>query len=51
MENKINLTQFEKLPKNEQDFRWALFIESNGHEKNLSKKRVKEIAEIHGVKM
>lgn len=45
------LTWFEKLPKNEQSFRWELFIESNGYEKNLSKKRVKEIANKHNVKL
>jgi hypothetical protein len=44
-------TEFEKLPKNEQDFRWALFLESNGYEKNLSKRRVKEISEIYKVKI
>jgi len=40
---------FETLPKNEQAFRWALFIESEGYEKNVSKKRIKEIASKYGV--
>jgi hypothetical protein len=44
-------TEFEKLAKNEQDFRWALFLESNGYEKNLSKKRVNEISENYKVKI
>ncbi len=34
---------FEKLSKKEQDFRWALFIESNGHQKNISKKLINEL--------
>lgn len=42
-------TEFEKLPKNEQSFRWALFIESEGYEKNLSKKRMQEIAKQFNV--
>ena len=42
-------TQFDKLPQNEQAFRWRLFVESNGHKKNLSKKRIKEIAEQYKV--
>ena len=41
--------EFETLPKNEQAFRWALFIESEGYEKNVSKKRIKEIASRYGV--
>jgi len=40
---------FETLPKNEQAFRWALFLESEGYEKNVSKKRIKEIASEYGV--
>ena len=40
---------FETLPKNEQAFRWALFIESEGYDKNVSKKRIKEIASEYGV--
>jgi hypothetical protein len=40
---------FETLPKNEQAFRWALFIDSEGYEKNVSKKRIKEIASEYGV--
>ena len=49
--NKMSITteEFEKLPANEQAFRWKLFIESDGHKKNLSKKRIKEIAQEYKV--
>jgi len=47
----ITQTEFEKLPQNEQAFRWALFIESEGYEKNLSKKQIKKIAEKYQVKL
>jgi hypothetical protein len=45
MSQMITQTAFEKLPKNVQAFRWALFIESDGYRKNISKKRIKEIEE------
>jgi hypothetical protein len=45
MSKMITQTAFEKLPKNVQAFRWALFIESDGYRKNISKKRIKEIEE------
>ena len=50
MKSKI-MTQeeFEKLPKNEQSFRWALFLESEGYRKDISKKRIKEIGNQYGV--
>lgn len=51
MEKQITQTEFEKLPQNEQAFRWALFIASEGYEKNLSKKEIKEIAEKYKVKI
>ena len=35
--------EFEKLPKNEQQLRWAIFLESNGFEKELSKEKIEEI--------
>ena len=35
--------EFEKLSIDEQNFRWALFLESNGYKKELSKKRINEI--------
>ena len=41
--------EFEKLPKNEQAFRWALFLESEGYRKDISKKRIKEIGSHYGV--
>lgn len=40
---------FETLPKNEQAFRWALFIESEGYDKRLSNKRVKELSDKYNI--
>ena len=37
--------EFEKLSKQEQRFRWALFIDSNGYEKTLSTKRINGLKE------
>ena len=45
----ISQTEFEKLPENEQAFRWKLFVESNGYQKDLSKKEIEEIAKQYGV--
>ena len=42
-------TEFEKLPKNEQDFRWALFLESDGHQKLVSKKRIAQLKAEYSV--
>jgi hypothetical protein len=39
----ITQKEFEKLPMNEQMFRWQLFIESEGYKKNLTKKRITEL--------
>jgi hypothetical protein len=39
----ITQQEFEKLPMNEQMFRWQLFIESEGYKKNLTKKRIAEL--------
>jgi len=39
----ITQTTFEKLPKEEQNFRWALFLASNGHQKELTEDRIQEI--------
>ena len=39
----ITQEEFEKLPMNEQMFRWQLFIESEGYQKNLTKKRITEL--------
>jgi hypothetical protein len=36
-------TEFEKLPKEEQNFRWALFLASNGYQKDLTEQRIQEI--------
>lgn len=47
----ITQSEFEKLPMNEQEFRWALFIESEGYAKNLSKKRIEEIAQKFNVNL
>lgn len=40
---RITSEEFEKLPMNEQMFRWQLFIESEGYQKNLTKKRINEL--------
>jgi hypothetical protein len=39
----ITQKEFEKLPMNEQMFRWQLFIESEGYQKKLTKKRIAEL--------
>ena len=41
-------TEFEKLPKNKQNFRWALFLESNGYEKEISEVRIQQLAKEYG---
>jgi len=41
--------EFGTLPKNEQKYRWALFIESDGYEKRLTNKRVKELSDKYGI--
>jgi hypothetical protein len=40
-------TEFEKLPKAEQNFRWALFLKSNGYNKNLSEEKIEELRFKH----
>ena len=47
----ITDAEFSKLPINEQSFRWALFIASEGYEKNLSKKQIEEIAKKYKVNL
>jgi hypothetical protein len=47
----ITQKEFEKLPMNEQMFRWALFIASEGYSKKLSNRLVKELADKHKVKI
>ena len=42
-------TEFEKLPKNEQKFRWALFLESDGYEKIISNERIQQLKKEYGV--
>jgi len=34
---------FEQLPKEEQNFRWALFLKSNGYAHDLSPARIEEL--------
>ena len=46
---KISQQEFEKLPKNIQNFRWALFVESDGHQKPVSKKRIDQLKAKHNV--
>ena len=38
---------FEKLPRAEQNFRWALFLKSDGYTKNLSEHKIEELREKH----
>lgn len=38
---------FEKLSKEEQNFRWALFLKSNGYRKNLSDEKVEQLRQKH----
>ena len=45
----MSVDTFEKLPMNEQKFRWALFIETDGYDKSISNKRVKELSDKYGV--
>lgn len=45
----IEQSKFEKLPKNEQKFRWDLFLQSDGYKKNLSKTKIKQIAKNNNV--
>ena len=42
--------EFEKLPKNEQKFRWALFLESDGYEKTVSSDRIEQLKKEYGIK-
>lgn len=46
---KISQQEFEKLPQAEQEFRWALFVESNGHQEPVSKKRIDELKAKYNV--
>lgn len=39
------MATFEKLPKAEQNFRWAIFLRSNGYEKELSQNVIDELHE------
>jgi hypothetical protein len=43
-------TDFEQLSKAEQNFRWALFLASNGYAKNLSKEKIEELRHKHLIK-
>jgi len=38
---------FEQLPKEEQNFRWALFLKSNGYAKNLSDEKIEQLRLKH----
>jgi len=41
----VTENEFEKLPKEEQNFRWALFLKSNGYQKQLDSKVVEQLKE------
>ncbi len=36
-------TEFEQLPKQEQNFRWALFLKSNGYQRTLTAEEIEKI--------
>jgi hypothetical protein len=38
---------FEQLEKAEQNFRWALFLKSNGYQKNLSDEKIEQLRQKH----
>lgn len=38
---------FEQLPKEEQNFRWALFLKSSGYAKNLSEEKIEQLRQKH----
>ena len=40
---------FAKLPKNEQDFRWVLFLESDGYKKTISNDRIRQLKKEYGI--
>jgi hypothetical protein len=42
-DNIMTQTEFEKLPKEEQNFRWALFLKSNGHTRELIQKEINDL--------
>jgi hypothetical protein len=46
----ITQNEFEQLSKSEQNFRWALFLSSNGYAKNLSEEKIEELRQKHLVK-
>ena len=39
--------EFKDLSKEEQNFRWALFLKSNGYEKNLSEEKIEQLRQQH----
>ena len=43
----ITQKEFEHLSKEEQNFRWALFLKSNGYQKNLSEQKIEELRQKH----
>jgi hypothetical protein len=45
----ISQQEFENLPENIQNFRWALFVESDGHQKPVSNKKIAELKAKYNV--
>jgi hypothetical protein len=43
----ITQNEFEQLSKAEQNFRWALFLKSDGYAKNLSEEKIEELRQKH----
>ena len=48
--NWITEQEFERLPKEEQNFRWALFLKSNGGQKELGAEVVEELRQKYLVR-
>jgi len=50
MNKTITEKQFEALPKAEQNFRWAVFLASNGYEKELTALQIDQLRERYVVR-
>jgi hypothetical protein len=48
--NGVDNEWFTRLPKYEQNFRWSLFLQSNGYSKQLSKDKIEELRQKYVVK-
>lgn len=46
----ISQKEFEQLSRQEQNYRWALFLKSNGYTKNLSDQKIQQLKQSHLIK-